>query len=115
MPVISPFIDEDLIEQDVDREIIIDCETYRIVDIKNFSEITHDGSQIEESSWQISLDRPINLKGNNDTISNIRWSTGAKFVGAPWKYKVPTNLVWLREEKKCLPIYPIICQEEENL
>jgi hypothetical protein len=59
-------------------------------------------------SWKITLDRPY----EGDDANNLHWSTGALFVGAPWEFSVPTRLVWLREKGRCLPCYPIECEEE---
>lgn len=97
---IPPAVDTDAIALDLDREIFIECQAYRIVDIQQ----TTLGDPM---SWTITLERPY--KG--DTVANLFWSTGALFVGAPWEFKLPTRLVWLRENGKCLPEYPIECTE----
>ncbi|WP_417855654.1 hypothetical protein [Xanthomarina gelatinilytica] len=94
--------------KDINREIIIDCIVYRIIDI------------IEENGEvMIVLNR--NLEHKDPTLcpddfdnrykdKNILWSTGAKFEGAPWKFIEPTSLTWLKEED-CLPFYSVNCKE----
>lgn len=86
------------IKQDIDREILIDYVTYRIVSIQEIvpASTNHD-------TWEITLDR--DYKGA--ILGNIKWSTGSLYVGAPWEFLTPTNLVFLRNKSKCLPIYPL--------
>lgn len=101
-----------MIAADIDREIIINCEIYRIVAINT-------GSNANE--WEITLDRDYVGNGccNCDTpanFTNLKYHTGGIFVGAPFEVKVPTNLVTLRNKvnstgasvlEDCLPCYPI--------
>lgn len=96
-PPIAGFPDPNKIAADIDREIFIDCKQYRIVDIQFLS----------INSWKIILDRPYE---GVDAI-DLPWSTGALFIGAPWEFRIPTRLVWLREDARCLPCYPIECEE----
>lgn len=103
-PLATPFpipagVDAAKIAADIDREIIIKGKQYRIVAVQPVA---------TPNSWQITLDRPY----EGDDANNLRWSTGALFVGAPWEFRVPTRLVWLREQGRCLPCYPIECEEE---
>jgi len=95
---IPPGVDANKIAADIDREIFIDCKPYRIVSIQLV---------LAPNSWTITLDRPY--EGVN--AGSLPWSTGALFVGAPWEFKIPTRLVWLREKGGCLPCYPIKCEE----
>lgn len=99
------------IDNDIDREIIIDCEIYRIISIvENTTDSTH-------NTWKITLERNYEEIDN----ANLKWSTGAVFVGAPFEVMVPTNLVYLRNQKNssgqyvtsdCLPCYPLTkCDE----
>jgi hypothetical protein len=97
-----PAIDDDKIAADIDREIFINCKRYRIVAITELLPVT------DHQSWVITLDRPY--EGANAT--NLPWSTGALFVGAPWEFAIPTRLVWLREKGGCLPCYPIKCEDK---
>lgn len=89
------------INADIDREIIIDCKVYRIVDIQPNTSIPN------FTSWFITLDR--NYEGNSDPNANInmKWSTGAVFIGAPWEVVTPTTLTFLRDKSQCLPCYPL--------
>lgn len=85
------------INADIDREIIIDCKVYRIVSIvENSAVSTH-------TSWIITIERSY----EGVTISNLKWSTGAVFVGTPWEFITPTTLTFLRDKSKCLPCYPL--------
>lgn len=106
----KPIFNTSLTEIDINREISIDCIVYRIVSIKEI-----------EGEIVINLDRELELRCKGDKIfkevynENIPypWSTGALYVGAPWMFKVPTSLVWLREEKGCFPCYPIKCETKK--
>lgn len=93
------------INNDIDREILLDFVTYRIVAIEpNFplTSTTH-------NSWKITLER----KYEGNTATNLKWSTGAIYIGAPWEFVTPTNLVFLRNKSKCLPCYPLEeCKEQ---
>lgn len=104
--------DKDKIEIDINREITVNCLTYRIVGIEEFDPAKH--------TIKFTLDRDLEVdcccSGNGKEFDDIYlgkklpWATGAEFVGAPWKFKVPTSLTWLREEGGCLPCYPIECK-----
>ena len=87
---------------DIDREISIDCKTYRITAITQTSP-----ADPHHTTWIITLDRAY----EGADFTSLKWSTGALFVGAPWEYTTPTQLVWLRGKAKCLPCLPIKCEE----
>jgi hypothetical protein len=101
-------VDEDKIELDINREIIIDCETYKIISI------TEDVSVAGHVQWLISIDKVFEATYQGQTVYNGPWSTGAVFVGAPFKIVLPTNLVYLKNKKvngeyvteDCLPCFP---------
>lgn len=105
--------DPNLAKVDLNREITINCVTYRIVSIDEVDTTNH--------IVKFKLDRELEVdcccsgrgKEFDDIYDNkeMPWSTGAIFVGAPWKYSVPTSLIWLRKESGCLPCYPINCVE----
>jgi hypothetical protein len=80
---IPPGVDAAKVALDKNREVYFDCKRYRIVDIQLAS---------APATWTITLERPY----EGTTASNLPWSTGALFVGAPWEYRIPTRLVWLR-------------------
>lgn len=98
-------IDQLKIDNDIDREIIIDCITYRIVSIVQ-------GTTVDE--WDIQLERNYETTFDTSNPKNIKWSTGALFVGAEFLITVPTNLVYLKNKKvdgeyvteDCLPCFP---------
>jgi len=91
---------------DIDREITIECFTYRIADIED-----------QNGSLTVTLDRKLEVPCGKRTFEDIYqnrclpWSTGALYVGAPWSYDLPTSLIWLGANSRCLPCYPIECEE----
>lgn len=96
-PPVPAGVDQLNIDSDKDREIIIDCKVYRIVDIQE------DTADPNHTTWNIKVERSY----EGDDASDLKWSTGALFVGAPWEFATPTKLVWLREKSKCLPKFPM--------
>jgi hypothetical protein len=94
----NSIINQPNIDADIDREILFDdYKTYRIVSIEpNPAVTTHD-------SWLITLDRPF----EGITNTKLMWSTGAIYIGTPWEFVTPTNLIFLRDKSKCLPCYPL--------
>ena len=101
-PPVPAGVDQLNINSDIDREIIINCKVYRIVSIQE------DTSDPNHTTWTIKLERAYEA----DDATDLKWSTGAIFVGAPWEFATPTKLVWLREKSKCLPKFPIKPCEE---
>ncbi len=99
---INDSINQENINADIDREIIIDCKVFRIVSITETNPADPD-----HKTWSVTIDR----KYEEESFSEKKWSTGAEFIGAPWEFTTPTQLVWLRGNVKCLPSYPIKCQE----
>ncbi|CAM3380692.1 hypothetical protein [Zobellia roscoffensis] len=81
-------------KNDIDRELLIDFEIYRIVEIaqKNPDDI---------ETWLLTIDREF--QGSNTNV--YKHSVGAIFVGAPWEVKIPTKLVYLQNEDDKLPVY----------
>lgn len=99
-----PGVNTMFVKADIDREIIIDCKIYRIISI----ELNPDTNITDHTSWIIKLEK----KYSGDDAPNIKWSTGALFVGAPWEFTTPTTLTFLRDKSKCLPCYPLTeCKE----
>jgi len=80
---------------DINREILIDRELYRIVQVHQFNE--NDPLQ-----WIITLDR--DFEGGDSVYQH---SVGALYVGAPWEVMIPTKLVYLQNEEDKLPTYPL--------
>lgn len=96
------------VEADINRVVVIDCIEYRIVSM-----------DLVGGEVILKLDRDLDHKDPtacpNDFTKRYKdrsklWSTGAKFVGAPWAFLVPTSLTWLKEDK-CLPCFPVKCKE----
>lgn len=88
----SPNVDDDR-----NREILLDGEVYRVVDI---SQVDPD----DPKSWLIQLDRPFHR--HEDDATHLH-SFGAVFVGAPWEVVIPTKLVYLQNPDDKLPSYPL--------
>ncbi len=103
LPTVNTIFDQ---RAEINRELMLEDVTFRIL-------------AIEEINGEIvmTLDRDLEeicSKSFEALYENrhLPWSIGALFVGSAWKYKVPTSLVWLREESRCLPCsYPIKCEE----
>lgn len=119
------------VEADLNRELIINCEVYRIVNITEGSypdldivaNPTPEIDTVNHQKWTIWLDRKFEGKGccgcdepnPAETIKHVLYHTGALFVGAPFQVVVPTNLVLLRNKlvdgvnvsADCLPCYPL--------
>ncbi len=93
-----PVYDQALADLDHDREIFVNCKRYRIMSIHK---------DISTGEIILTLDRDF------DETKDFPWdwSTGALFIGAAWEFLKPTSLIWLREESRCLPCYPIACTE----
>jgi hypothetical protein len=84
------------IDNDKDRELLIDYTIYRIVNIEQV--VPND-----PTSWNITVDRPF----EGVTATNLKHAIGALFVGAPWEIVIPSKLVYLRNKTDKLPVYPL--------
>ena len=110
-PVPNPNIgelDPEKVKADLNRVIVIECIEYRIVNI-----------ELRNGEVIVTLDRDLEHKDptacpddftDRYVDKNKLWSTGAKYVGAPWTFTVPTSLTWLKEDE-CLPSYPVKCED----
>lgn len=85
------------VANDVDREILVDYELYRVVEIAQ----DNAGSQ---SDWVITIEKPF----EGEDAFGLKHAMGASYVGAPWEIVIPTKLVYLRNEEDKLPVYPLI-------
>jgi hypothetical protein len=85
------------IENDQNREILVNYNVYRIVKLEQ----TAPG---DPTNWSITIDQPY----SDPTASNMKHAVGAVFVGAPWEVVTPTQLVYLRNPTDALPSYPLI-------
>lgn len=79
-------VDEGLIDNDIDREIVINCKVYKIISIE---EITPG----DNTKWKISVDRVV----EPGDIQFHKHSVGAKCIGPPWEVMYGTNLVYLKD------------------
>ncbi len=84
------------IDNDIDREILLDMKIYRIQSIEQT-----DPTDI--STWTITLSSAF----EGDTSTGLKHAVGARFVGAPWEVRIPTKLVYLQNETDKLPTYPL--------
>jgi len=84
------------LDNDIDREILIDFEVYRIVKVEH-------ASASDTSTWNITIDKPY----PDASATNLKHAVGAVFVGAPWEIVIPTQLVYLRNQNDKLPTYPL--------
>jgi hypothetical protein len=84
------------IANDIDREILIDYELYRILKVSK-------DNVASNSEWTIIIDKPF--KG--ESAANLKHAMGAQYVGAPWEIVIPTKLVYLKNDDDKLPVYPL--------
>jgi hypothetical protein len=84
------------LENDQDRELLINYKIYRIVKVEQ----TNPG---DPSAWDITIDPPY----RDPSAVNLKHGVGAQFVGAPWEIVIPTELVYLRNPTDLLPVYPL--------
>ena len=84
------------IDNDIDREILVNFKVYRIVDVNQA--VAGDNTQ-----WNITIDKPY----PDPSAANLKHAVGAVFVGAPWEIVIPTELVYLRNKTDLLPVYPL--------
>lgn len=115
--IVSNTADQDAINLDLDRQIFIDGIEYRIIGIgADPSSPVYDPTDASTMTWIMELDRAIELAPYVDpdaTDLRIRphnYAIGARYVGASFRYDLPTDLVWIGDEASpCLPCYPIDC------
>jgi len=84
------------VNNDIDREILVNFKIYRIVSVDQ-------ATPGDNSTWKITIDKPY----PGPSATNMKHAVGALFVGAPWEIVVPTELVYLRNPKDKLPVYPL--------
>lgn len=90
---------EDIFDDDVNREIFIGCAAYMITKIVAQDDADCGGSA---NKWVLTLNRPY--EGGSRTC--VKFQVGAKQIGC-WETRVPTNLIYLRNRRDCLPCYPL--------
>lgn len=117
---ILSIVNQSTINLDLDYEIFIDGIAYRLINIQPdpnsppYSPVS--GSDMR---WIVTLNRVFESEALADITSgilkNYNYAIGAKFIGAPFLFELPTNLIWVGDyDNICLPCYPIECVLEEN-
>ncbi len=84
------------LDNDKDRELLINFEPYRIVKVEQ-------AAAGDPTAWLITIDRPY----DDVSAKNLKHAVGALYVGAPWEVVIPTKLVYLRNITDKLPTYPM--------
>ena len=84
------------LDNDVDREILVGYDVYRIVKVEQVN-------PADNTAWNITIDRGY----ESASAQNLKHGVGALFVGAPWEILIPTKLVYLRNPTDTLPVYPL--------
>ncbi|HEY5889751.1 MAG TPA: hypothetical protein VIW94_03500 [Acidimicrobiia bacterium] len=84
------------VDNDRDRELLLNFEEYRIVNVEQ----TATG---DPYAWTIKIDRPY----PGASATSLKHAVGALYVGAPWEVVIPTKLVYLRNPNDKLPNYPL--------
>lgn len=110
-------IDQDEINLELDHQIYIDGIEYRIASlIPDPLSLPYNSSNPNQMSWIMGLDRKIEFAPHIDPdatpplLKPYSWAVGAKYVGAPFHFDLPTDLIWIGDQgNACLPCYPIDC------
>jgi hypothetical protein len=116
---LSGTIDQNAINLDLQREIFVDGISYRIINIElDSSGPSYGPSSGSDMQWIVSLNRIFEGEAFADVSNNIlkkyNYAIGAKYIGAPFQFELPTNLIWVGDhENRCLPCYPIECKLEK--
>ncbi len=84
------------IDNDIDRELLFNYQTYRIVAIEQ-------QTPGDPTRWAITIERNY----ASPSIQNQKHAVGALYVGTPWEIRIPTKLVYLRNPQDQLPVYPL--------
>ena len=84
------------LNNDKDRELLVNYELYRIVNVQQ-------ATAGDPTAWLITIDRPY----DDVDAKNLKYAVGALYVGAPWEIVIPTKLVYLRNQTDKLPVYPL--------
>lgn len=120
--ILSGDSDQDAINLDLDRQIFIDGVEYRIVSLiedpasPNYSAVPADPPM----QWIVGLDRALEFQpyiepaAAKPVLKPYNYAVGAQYVGAPFHFDLPTDLIWIGDTgNPCLPCYPIECARDE--
>lgn len=115
-------VDQDAINLDFDHQIFIDGIEYRIVSLieEPSSPAYSAASGALPMQWIVGLDRALEFAPYIDpaaakpALKPYNYAIGAKYVGAPFHFDLPTDLIWIGDvNNPCLPCYPIECVRDE--
>lgn len=116
--ILGATVDQNAINLDLNREIYIDGIAYCITDIKlDPSSPPFSPTAGSDMQWIVSLNRLFEGEAFADptigVLKQYNYAIGAKYIGAPFLFELPTNLIWVGDhENKCLPCYPIECESD---
>ena len=98
-------VDSHALDLDKDREIFIEGIGYRIINIRLADgSPPYDPTSGSDMVWIVLLERAF--EGKTDGV--YKHAIGAKYIGAPFFFELPTNLVWIGDhDNKNLPTYPV--------
>jgi hypothetical protein len=109
--------DQDEINLDLDHQIFIDGVEYRIISIsEDPASPAYSAATTSTMSWIVGLERKIEFapfvdaSATTPALKPYNYAVGAKYVGAPFHFELPTDLIWIGDQgNACLPCYPIDC------
>ena len=112
-------IDQDAINLELDHQIYIDGIEYRIISlVPDPASAPYSPMTSSTMSWIIGLDRKIEFEPYVDPnattplLKSYNYAIGAKYIGAPFHFDLPTDLIWIGDQdNECLPCYPIECNQ----
>ncbi len=115
--VLGNAVDQDAINLDIDHQIYIDGIEYRIISIvPDAGSALYNPSPASTMSWIFGLERKVEFLPHVDATATMpilkpyNYAIGAKYVGAPFHFDLPTDLIWIGDQgNACLPFYPIDC------
>jgi len=101
---VSGIKDQQAIDSDIDRELLIDGDWYLVTDIRlHPGSPAFDSGNLNQMWWEITLNKPYH---GEDSIRAL-FSMGAKAVAPAFKFEMPTDLIWAGYEGDCLPCFPL--------
>lgn len=113
----SGALDTNAMALDLNHEIFIDGIAYRIVSIApDPLGPAYNPAPGTLMAWIIGLERKfesapfIDPAATPPLLKPYNYAVGALFVGAPFHFDLPTDLIWIGDQgNACLPCYPIDC------
>jgi hypothetical protein len=113
----SGALDTNAMALDLNHEIFIDGIAYRIVSIApDPTSPAYSATPGTLMTWIVGLERKfesapfIDPAATPPLLKPYNYAVGALFVGAPFHFDLPTDLIWIGDQgNACLPCYPIDC------